>query len=443
MSNTDSPVELSTVVSPREPSEAPELDIRNTFSDQALSLPPIDGGFAAWRLLLAAFVFEALLWGFPLSFGVFQDYYSRLPEFKGSRYTSVIGTTASGIAYLGAPLITPQVRRWSKYRRQMILAGWPVCIMGLVAGSFADKLSTLILTQGVMYGVGFIVFYYPILSMVDEFWVRRRGMAYGFVCSASGVSGAVMPVILQALLRKFGYKTTLRVIAVTLIALTGPLIPLLNGRSGQQHNASPRTDWRFLRMPLFWIYTVSNVLMGLGYFFPSLYLPSYASAIGLSAAKGALLLTLLSISQVVGQFTFGYLSDKNLSLNMLMAVSLSVAATATFSTWGVARSFALLIFFALLYGFFGTGYTAMWARMVTAISAEPSASQAMFSIFCFGKGLGNVLAGPIGAGLLRASTDNGGYGYGTYRAVVIFTGVCLVLSGISLIAAYFRPSRTG
>lgn len=26
-------------------------------------LAPVDGGFAAWRLLCAAFVFEALLWG--------------------------------------------------------------------------------------------------------------------------------------------------------------------------------------------------------------------------------------------------------------------------------------------------------------------------------------------------------------------------------------------
>ncbi|KAK1068924.1 hypothetical protein LTR74_005187 [Friedmanniomyces endolithicus] len=27
------------------------------------SLPPYDGGTAAWRMLLSAFVFEALLWG--------------------------------------------------------------------------------------------------------------------------------------------------------------------------------------------------------------------------------------------------------------------------------------------------------------------------------------------------------------------------------------------
>jgi MFS family permease len=223
-----------------------------TFSDQTPSLPPIDSGPSAWRLLLAAFIFEALLWGFPLSFGVFQAHYSQIPAFRNSAYISAIGTTASGISYLGAPFATPLIRRWSQYRTHMILVGWPVCIAGLVAGSYADSLGTLLLTQGVMYGVGFVVFYYPILSMVDEFWVRRRGMAYGLLCSASGASGAVMPLIMQVLLRRFGHRVTLRAVAVALVVLTGPLIPLLKGRLGQQHVVALRTDWSFLRKKLFW-----------------------------------------------------------------------------------------------------------------------------------------------------------------------------------------------
>ena len=234
------------------------------------TLPPTDHGLPAYRLLLSAFIFEALLWGFPLSFGIFQAYYSTLPQFTSNRYISVVGTTASGISYLGAPIVVPFIRRWSRYRTHMILVGWPLCIAGLVAGSFADRLGTLILTQGVMYGVGFLVFYYPILTMVDEFWVRRRGMAYGLLCSASGVSGAVMPLILQALLKRYGYKTTLRIVAVMLVILTGPLIPLLKGRvpQGRRGTVVLRTDWSFLRKRLFWVYTVSNMLMGLGYFFP-------------------------------------------------------------------------------------------------------------------------------------------------------------------------------
>ena len=426
--------------------ESLELDAEETrpsFPDQASSLQPIDGGAAAWRLLMAAFVFEALLWGFPLSFGVFQDYYSGLPAFKDNRYVSVVGTMASGISYLGAPLVAPLIRRWMKYRTHMILVGWPLCIGGLVAGSFAERLGTLVLTQGVMYGVGFLIFYYPILTMVDEFWVRRRGLAYGLLCSASGASGAVMPLVLQALLRRFGYPTTLRAVAVVLVVLTGPLIPLLKGRAGQRHSTNLRSDWTFLRGPLFWTYSVSNLLMGMGYFFPSLYLPSYASSIGLSASKGALLLVLMSVSQLAGQLTFGHLSDKNVSLNALMLVTLSVSATATFSIWGVARSLVPLVFFALLYGFFGAGYTAMWARMVTAISDDPAASQATFSLFCFGKGIGNVLAGPISGGLLKLSSDTrtAGYAHGTYKAVVIFTGACLFLSAGSLSAVPFSRKR--
>src|SRR5271167_1272429 len=74
---------------------------------------------------------------------------------------------------------------------------------GEQAGSFAKTLASLILTQGIMYGVGFLIFYYPILSMVDEFWVTRRGMAYGLLCSASGASGSIMPLVIQALLRKY------------------------------------------------------------------------------------------------------------------------------------------------------------------------------------------------------------------------------------------------
>jgi MFS family permease len=409
------------------------------FSDQTLILPSVDGGLAAWRLLLAAFIFEALLWGFPLSFGVFQEYYAHQPAFKNSVYISAIGTTASGISYLGAPLATPLIRRWAKYRTHMILVGWPLCILGLVAGSFANTLGTLLFTQGIMYGVGFIIFYYPILSMVDEFWIRRRGMAYGLLCSASGASGAVMPLLLQVLLRKFGYKTTLRAVAVALVVLTGPLIPLLKGREGQIQVTNLRTDWSFLKKRLFWTYSVSNLCMGMGYFFPALFLPSYASLIGLDATKGALLLTLMSISQVVGQFTFGYLSDKKVSVNTLIAICSSVAAIVTLSVWGLARSLVSLALFAVVYGFFGAGYTAMWARMVTAVSDEPSASQTISGLFCFGKGVGNILTGPISAGLLRLTDNSAGYGHGMYQAVVLFSGVSLVLSATSLVTVYVRP----
>ena len=56
------------------------------------SLPPADGGKDAWLFLIACFMVEALVWGFPYAFGIFQQYYSENEPFAGSPNIAVIGT---------------------------------------------------------------------------------------------------------------------------------------------------------------------------------------------------------------------------------------------------------------------------------------------------------------------------------------------------------------
>lgn len=43
--------------------------------------------------------------------------------------------------------------------------------------------------------VGFALFYSPIISMVNEWWVTQRGLAFGIITSASGFSLVAMPFI--------------------------------------------------------------------------------------------------------------------------------------------------------------------------------------------------------------------------------------------------------
>lgn len=63
-------------------------------SQEFSSLPPVDGGKQAWLFLAACFAIEMLVWGFPFSFGVFQNYYSNNPPFAGQPNIAVIGTCA-------------------------------------------------------------------------------------------------------------------------------------------------------------------------------------------------------------------------------------------------------------------------------------------------------------------------------------------------------------
>lgn len=292
-----------------------------------------------------------------------------------------------------------------------------------------------------MYGVGFLILCYPILSLLNEFWITRRGMAYGILCGASGFSGVFMPFALEASLYRYGYPTTLRAVSVGLAALTGPLIPLFRSRLPV---GSPGTaagmDWTFARKPLFWVYSVANTMQGFGFFFPLLFLPSYATSIGLSSTKAASLLAIISISQVLGQFSFGYMSDQRVPLELLAFLSTFTSAVGALTLWGFGKSFGPLVAFSLLYGYFGSGYVAIWARMGTAISDEPTTALAMFGIFCFGKGIGNVLAGPVSAGLLVNPTYVGAYGAERYTGIIAFTGTCM-LGSATITALWFIRTK--
>jgi predicted MFS family arabinose efflux permease len=295
-----------------------------------------------------------------------------------------------------------------------------------------------------MYGIGFLTLTYPIVSMVDEWWIARKGMAFGVISAASGASGVVMPFIIEALLNKYGYKTTLRAIAAGMAALTGPLLPFLVGRlPPAEQSAIARTNWSFLRIPLFWVDGLATVIYGLGFFFPPIYLPSYAAALGLKPSQGALLLAIMALSQIIGQFAFGYLSDMNTSVSALCILCMVFATIASLTLWGTAKSLAPLMVFAVLYGFFGYGFSTMRVAMGRAVSEDSSAAVATFAIFVFLQGIGNILVGPISAGLLSKGIVVGGYGILRYRGLVVFTGTCMFGSAMVIGLWHLRPKRMG
>ncbi|KAL8790294.1 MAG: hypothetical protein Q9213_000646 [Squamulea squamosa] len=289
-------------------------------------LPPVDGGIAAWRFLFAAFMIEAFIFGmvdpniphdckadqagFPLNYGVFQNYYFTHPPFEGNLNLSTVGTLGTAFYFLGAPIATYLVRRYHRWQREVIWTGCTIAIIGLVSASFAPDFGTLVATQGVIFGMGVLIMYYPIFSMLNEWFVDRRGLALGIFCAATGVSGCFYPFVLEILLNRYGPATTLRVSAIILTVLCGPALPLLKGRyPTSYHEKVPEADYSFFKMPLFYVFSLTALLQGLGFYFPLIYLPSYASSLGLSDHIGALLLVVCGFAQMLGQIGFGYFSD--------------------------------------------------------------------------------------------------------------------------------------
>ncbi|KAF2140411.1 uncharacterized protein K452DRAFT_310151 [Aplosporella prunicola CBS 121167] len=426
------------------------------------ALPPTDTGRQAWLFLLACFLLEALVWGFAFSFGVFEKYYSTHEPWSRtsggsngrggkSRGVAAIGTTATGIMYFSAPIIHTILRKYPRLRRPSTIAGFVLLLAALVAASFATTVWQLLLTQGVLYGFGGALHYFPAIVYLDEWFVARKGLAYGIMWAGGGAAGVAVPLVLDWALRTYGARSALRIWACVMLVLSSPAVFYLRGRLPvRQSGTGPRkVEWAFLRTWAFWFLQAGNVAQGLGYFMPSLYLPSFAASQHLSPTTGTLALSLTNAATILGAVATGFLIDRYHVTTATNVCALG-SAVSVFALWGFATSAAPLYVFALANGAFSGGFAATWPGCAGPIGRACAASEGtvrnegsgrsggswglsgnvdvamIIAVFAAGKGLGSVIGGPLSEALLRwdgwEGKAPGAYGSG-YGAVIVFSGV--------------------
>ncbi|KAL8826639.1 MAG: hypothetical protein Q9170_007327 [Blastenia crenularia] len=419
------------------PSREPSLRSSNHSIEKShAEIPPADRGIGAWKFLFGAFIIEAFMFGFPLNYGVFQSYYFTHDPFTGNTNLSTIGTFGTCFYFLGAPIATYLTRRYQRKQQYAIWTGFTTTIVGLFVAGWAQDFGSLIATQGVAFGMGILIMYYPIWNMLNEWFIERRGLALGIICASTGFTGLFYPFVLEILLSKYGPQMTLRFSALALLILCGPCVPLLKSRYPNYDNEEVlETDYSFLKMPLFYVFALATLLQGLGFYFPTIYLPAYATSLGLSGTMGALLLVIYSFAQVLSQLAFGYVSDlrikrlwldERVPVEILIFISPLVSAISIFVLWGPARSLGMLVAFALLYGLSAGGFVVLWARMSTTLSPKPALALTTFSYFACMKGIGNVVTGPISAALLSPQVSHDEYGIGRFKGIVLFSGAVMM-----------------
>ncbi|KAF2434651.1 MFS general substrate transporter [Tothia fuscella] len=398
--------------------------------------PPPPEGAKAWLFMVSAFLIEALLWGFPMSFGIFAAYYKDHENFRNDRYIPVIGTLTTGIAFLGAPIVVPIAARYHSKQRQMIWAGWAICVASLIAASFATKVWHLLVAQGIAYGLGFLILYYAMLSMLNEWFDARRGLAYGILFGAAGISGTGLPFLVQILLTKFGFAATLRAYAVALVLIIGPTLPLCRGRLSKVQRC--KVEYKVLKNPVLWALLFSNLFQGLAFFLPGIYLPTYAYTLSISPARATLLLCLLNGSQILGQVLLGWLSDWVNSFFLLVVSTLSSAIIAGL-LWYMATGFMHLLAFSILFGFFAGGYSVLWPRWAKVLIDHEPTELWIYGLLAFQRGVGNIAAGPISVALIKMTAKFAKENEAaSFRALIYFVVITLIVSSLGALS-YFCP----
>ncbi|CAG7959357.1 unnamed protein product [Penicillium salamii] len=424
-------------------------------------LPPVDGGFQAWMFLGACVMLEALIWGmfrrdcrcdrteannvtgFAFAFGVFQKYYHAHEAFQDSNMVAVIGTCATGISYLSCPLVIIAMILLPTMGRWFSTIGLTIMCLSLALGSFSQNVTHLVLSQGVGFGIGGCIAYSPSILYMDEWFVNRKGLAFGITWAGSGISGIIFPIGLEKLLTRFGFETTLRVISVIMFVLAAPFLyfhrPRLPVSKSVAYN---RLNFRFVYDKTFIFYQFSNIMEAIGFFLPGIYLPSHARSIGASDFVSSLTVTLLNLASVFGSVTMGHLADRYHAITCI-TISTVGSTLSLFFLWGFASTIPTLLVFSVAYGLFAGSYSATWAGITREVRhVNPTADATMiFGLIAFGRGIGNVVSGPFSEALLKVDpwVDSaiGAYGSG-YGLVIMCAGISAFMSGLCIFAHHFK-----
>lgn len=248
-----------------------------------------------------------------------------------------------------------------------------------------------------------------------------------------------MPFLLNAILGKYGFRSTLRIWATTILILSTPLIHFLRPRLPVSLvSLPPRYGLGFLKSISFWLFQACLIIESLGYFLPSIYLPTFAQSLGLSPSIGSMLIALLNVSAVFATIIMGILCDR-FHVTTVILLSTIGATFSVFVFWGLSTTLPLLCIFTILYGFFAGGFVSTNAGVIKLVKRQNQSTDIgiLLGVIRAGRGIGSLLSGPLSEILLRESSGNAntrGAGYGSkYGSLVVFTGVTAALGGMSFL----------
>jgi MFS family permease len=170
----------------------------------------------AWVIVWATFVCLALIFGVSYSFAAFFENFSK--EFSAQRADVSWIFGLCGLVYfvLGA-LGGLLADRWGP--KIVCMTGMALISAGLFWTSFAQSLSSIYISYGVLVGLGIAFVYTPSIASVQPWFTKHRGLASGVASSGVGAGTLLVPLAVSYLLMTVTWREALQIIALGVFVL--------------------------------------------------------------------------------------------------------------------------------------------------------------------------------------------------------------------------------
>lgn len=335
------------------------------------------------------------------------------------------------VGFIGGILAEKLQPRVAIYMGLALFAG------GWVLTGFANTIPFLYVAYGVIAGAGAGMIYPACLPTALKWFPDKSGSISGLVQAGAACGPFIMSPIAQMLISTYGAQTACKILGVIFLigvgAVAWMIVPCPDGwtpegwtpstTQSKELNTKDYNIPQMVKTPIFWVLVVMFIFANAaGPMMVSATSPIAQKQIGLNAMSAALCVSLMTLFNMFGRISFGFIYDKLKGWNSLILVLLINGISMLMLT--MAHSYAYFILCIALVGFSFGGLLVVFAPMVKIIFGSKFYNRNYGLIF-IGYGIGAFVGPKISASFFDA-TESYVMGY-IGSAILAALAIVLVL----------------
>ncbi|KAL0935670.1 uncharacterized protein CTRU02_210261 [Colletotrichum truncatum] len=384
--------------------------------------PPVPDGGYGWIVTISVALINGHSWGISSVYSVFLADFIAHDTFPGTTKLqyALVGSLSVGCTLFIAPAMTVIVRKIGT--RPTMLVGALFQSAGLVCASLSKEIWHLFLSQGVLFGLGMGMLFLPSYGIISQWFNRRRALANGIAIAGAGLGGFTYSLSTGAMIRNLGVDWAYRILCLVSAVVNIACTLFIKTRYAATGALPVAFDISLLKRKEFLLIIAFGFLSMLGYFILIFTLANYANIIGLDASQAAWIPALFMLGQAIGRPVIGRLSDRCGHIKIALLMNL-LSGVFCLAIWLNAKSFGLLIFFALAVGLVAGAFWVTIGPIIAHVVGLKNLPSGL-SILWVALALPSTFSSPIALEIFAQT--------GKYTGAQIFAGVTFISSSFCL-----------
>ncbi|ODM16435.1 hypothetical protein SI65_07942 [Aspergillus cristatus] len=406
-------------------SESEETPTENTQT----TVP--EGSLLACSQVLVSHLIVINGFGYFSSFGIFQSHWIDTLN-RSNSDISWVGSLSLFLLFFLGTLSGPIMDRG--YLRHLLVAGCGFQILGVFTTSAVSQYWQLLLSQGIVQGIGNGLLFTPCIALVSTYFTKRRAFALSLAACGAPVGGVIFPIIAQQLSPKIGYPWAIRVMGF-IIVFDSVLIVLLARPRQFKRTKGPLVDPKAFKEPTYLFFAIGIFFTLWGVYIAYFYTTTFGKEIiGISENNSLTLLMILNAVGVPGRIVPSLLADNYFgTFNTLLPFVCAVSAL--LYGWIGVHSTGGFYGFVVIYGICANAVQTLFpsalSQLTTDLSKVASRVGMVFTVGSFA-----CLTGPPIAGALISKKG------GDYLWAQLFGGTSVILGFVLLSVARWTKGRS-